>query len=140
ENIQMDSLEAWKDLGISPEGKAFSGSATYSVSFNLDEIKPETDYLLDLGKVEMIAVVSLNGKELQTLWSPPFRLNISEAIKQGRNDLTVEVTSSWFNRLVYDAGQQEENRKTWTISGPSMDSPLRESGLIGPVRFYIIKN
>ncbi len=136
-NYFIDSLQAWKDLDISPEGKAFSGTATYSVSFNIDEVKSGMDYSLDLGKVEMIALVSLNGKKLGTLWSLPYSLNISEAIREGKNELKVEVTSSWFNRLVYDAGQPEEQRKTWTISGPSKGSPLRESGLLGPVAIVV---
>ncbi len=140
ENVQLDGLKAWKDLEISSEGKAFSGSATYSVSFDIDEVKLQTDYILDLGKVEMIALVSLNGKELRTLWSPPYRLDLSEAIKQGKNELKIEVTSSWFNRLVYDAGQVEEKRKTWTIKGPSKDFPLRDNGLLGPVTLYMMNN
>jgi len=136
-SVALDSLKAWKDLDFSSEGKAFSGSATYSVSFDIEKVKPETDYILDLGKVEMIAVVSLNGKELRTLWSPPYCLALSEAIKQGKNELKIEVTSTWFNRLVYDAGQGEEKRKTWTINGPSKDSPLRDSGLLGPVALSV---
>jgi len=139
ESLSLDKLEAWKDLPVSEEGKAFSGTATYSVSFNIDEVKPETGYLLDLGQVEMIAEVSLNGKKLQALWAPPYRLNLTDALIAGKNDLSVKVTSTWFNRLVYDAGQQEENRKTWTISGPSKDSSLRESGLLGPVKIIKLK-
>ncbi len=133
ESISLNNLKPWKDLEVSMEGKAFSGSATYSVSFNVEDVKPDLDYILDLGKVEMIAEVSLNGKKLQTLWAPPYRANLSEAIQKGQNQLSVEVTSTWFNRLVYDARQPEEERKTWTISGPSKDAPFRESGLLGPV-------
>jgi hypothetical protein len=51
----------------------------------------------------------------------------------------VEVTSTWFNRLAYDAGLPEDKRKTWTISGPEKGSPLRESGLIGPVTLVVEK-
>ena len=81
----------------------------------------------------MIAVVKLNGQTLRTLWTSPYKLDVSNALRAGTNELTVEVTSTWFNRLVYDAGQPEADRKTWTISGPSKDSQLRESGLLGPV-------
>jgi hypothetical protein len=48
----------------------------------------------------------------------------------------IEVTGTWFNRLVYDAGQPEEQRKTWTIDGPKKDAALRESGLLGPVELH----
>jgi hypothetical protein len=47
--------------------------------------------------------------------------------------LTVDVTGTWYNRLVFDAGQQESARKTWTISGPAAGSPMHDSGLLGPV-------
>ena len=132
----LDELKPWKDLDISPEGKAFSGSATYSVSFNVDEADKQMNYMLDLGKVEMIADVSLNGKTLQILWAPPYKLDLTDAIITGKNNLIIEVTSTWFNRLVYDAGQPEDQRKTWTINGPEKEFPLRESGLLGPVTVY----
>ena len=51
----------------------------------------------------------------------------------GRNTLTVDVTGSWFNRLVYDAGRPEAGRKTWVLRWPDRNAPLRESGLLGPV-------
>jgi hypothetical protein len=81
----------------------------------------------------MIAVVTLNGKKLRTLWTPPYRLDVTDALKSGENTLQVEVTGTWFNRLVYDANQPEEQRKTWTFNGPKKDATLRDSGLLGPV-------
>jgi len=47
------------------------------------------------------------------------------------------VTSTWFNRLAYDAGLDEKARKTWTINGPSKGSPLLPAGLLGPVTVRI---
>ncbi|MDR3267502.1 MAG: hypothetical protein LBT83_00320 [Tannerella sp.] len=134
ESLEITELKAWKELDLSSEGKAFSGTATYTTTFQLDEVKPEVNFTLDLGSVEMIATVSLNGKPLRTLWTPPYSLDLGDAVKKGENHLTIEVTGTWFNRLVYDAGQPEEKRKTWTINAPSKDAPLRESGLLGPVR------
>jgi hypothetical protein len=131
---QTGELKAWKDLDLSPEAKAFSGTVTYTTTFDVDKKSVKNArFMLDLGRVEMIAVVSLNGKQLRTLWATPYKLDITEAVQPGENKLTVEVTSSWFNRLVYDAGQPEDKRKTWTINGPAKDSPLRENGLLGPV-------
>jgi hypothetical protein len=120
-------------MDMSPEAKAFSGTATYTATFDVGELKHGARFSLDLGRVEMIAIVSVNGKKLRTLWTSPYRLDVTEAVQQGRNTIAVEVTSTWFNRLVYDAGQPEEQRKTWTINGPKRDAELRESGLLGPV-------
>ncbi|MDR1155392.1 MAG: hypothetical protein LBL04_11850 [Bacteroidales bacterium] len=136
-SLQIAGLKPWKDLDMSPEAKAFSGTAVYTTTFDAGEMKPGTRFSLDLGRVEMIAAVSLNGEPLRTLWTPPYRLDLTGAIRPGANTLTVEVTGTWFNRLAYDAGQPEEQRKTWTISGPAKDAELRESGLLGPVVLYI---
>ena len=139
-SLHIDELKAWKDLDVSDEAKAFSGTAAYTATFNVSEIKRGTSFSLDLGRVEMIAEVSLNGKRLRTLWTPPYRLDVTEAVQPGINTLTVDITGSWFNRLVYDANQPEDNRKTWTIGGPSKDEALRESGLLGPVVVYQLNN
>jgi len=131
--LKVNQLKAWKDLDMTSEAKAFSGTVTYTTTFNLDQVKPGMNFTLDLGRVEMIAAVTLNGKKLRTLWTTPYRLDLNNAVKAGKNVLSVEVTSTWFNRLVYDAGLPEADRKTWTISGPDKSAPLRESGLLGPV-------
>ena len=134
--VQVNELKAWKDLDLTPEAKAFSGTATYTTTFDAGKSEKNSRLLLDLGRVEMIAVVSLNGKPIRTLWTPPYCVDLTGIVKSGTNTLTVEVTSTWYNRLVYDAGQPEEQRKTWTINGPKKDAALRESGLIGPVALY----
>ncbi|MDR1517832.1 MAG: hypothetical protein LBS52_07055 [Dysgonamonadaceae bacterium] len=135
DSLRINELKAWKDLDISPGGKAFSGTVTYSTTFELPK-HHSSKIVLDLGDVEMIATVRLNGVKYNSLWTQPYRLDISDAIHEGKNDLQVEVTSTWFNRLVYDASQPEADRKTWTISGPK-DKPLRKSGLLGPVAIRI---
>lgn len=50
--------------------------------------------LLDLGKVEIMAQVTLNGKTYDTLWMPPFILDVTESLKSGQNNITVRVTST----------------------------------------------
>ena len=138
-SIQTDKLKAWKDMELTDEGKAFSGTAKYSTTFKLDKKQCKAKYIIDLGRVESIARVKLNGKHISTLWTYPYRTNVSEFIQEGKNRLEIEVTDTWFNRLVYDAGQPEEKRKTWTINAPHMSSPLRESGLLGPVCIKIVQ-
>lgn len=84
-------------------------------------------------QVEMIAKVSLNGADVATKWTYPYEMDITRYLKPGENLLEIAVTSTWFNRLVYDAGLLEQERKTWTISGPKADLPLKDYGLLGPV-------
>jgi hypothetical protein len=87
--------------------------------------------------VEFIAKVSVNGEDVGTRWTSPYVLDVTDYLQKGVNRLRVEVTSTWFNRLVYDAGLDEKERKTWTIAGPAADMPLKEYGLLGPVYFEI---
>ena len=138
--LQIDDLKAWKDLDVSDEAKAFSGTVTYTTTFDAGDLNPAIRCTLDLGRIEVMASVSLNGKPVRTVWTPPYRVDLTDAVKPGVNTLTVEVTGTWFNRLVYDAGQPEENRKTWTINAPAKEEVLRESGLLGPVLLKIHKN
>ncbi len=133
ESLIVNELKPWKELDISYEGKAFSGTVTYTTTFDADEAMLTSPLTLELGKVDMVAVVKLNGKHLRTVWCAPYSLDISSAVAKGSNKLEIEVTSTWFNRLVYDASLPEKERKTWTIAGPSADRELREAGLLGPV-------
>jgi hypothetical protein len=139
ESLDLTELKSWKDLDISTEGKAFSGTVTYTTTFNIDKTATGLEYILDLGKVDMAATVAINGKDAGKLWAAPYHVNLKNLIKPGQNTLSVQVTGTWFNRLVFDAGQPEGKRKTWTISGPGKDSVLRESGLLGPVKIEVEK-
>lgn len=136
-SLQTSELKAWKDLDVSDEAKAFSGTATYTTEFQLEHLQADADYRLRLGQVDMIAVVRLNGQTLRTLWAPPFAVDITEALREGTNKLEVEVTSSWYNRLVYDVRQLEEKRKTWVRRWPDGNSPLRSTGLQGAVSIEV---
>ncbi|MDB5155439.1 MAG: hypothetical protein JWR50_146 [Mucilaginibacter sp.] len=132
-HLKLKDLQPWKDLNLSPEGKAFSGTATYTTTFIVNKKDPLKRYIIDLGDVNMVASVTVNGKTVGNLLAPPYCIDLKDVIKSGHNSLEIKVTSTWFNRLVYDAAQPEENRKTWVISGPNRDAILRPSGLMGPV-------
>ena len=137
--MMIEALKPWKELGTTTEAKAFSGTADYLIDFTVDKVDANTIVLLDLGRVESLANVEVNGKDLGDVWSQPYRIPLTGAVKAGRNTLKVSVTDTWYNRLVFDAGQSEADRRTWTIAGPPKDSPLRDSGLIGPVRIICIR-
>ncbi len=133
ESVNLDRLISWTDLDLSPEARAFSGTATYTTEFTVPPLAAGTQVELDLGRVEALASVEINGKPAGNLWTPPFRVNVTRLVNPGVNRLNVAVVNPWFNRLAYDAGLDEKARKTWTINGPGKDSPLIPSGLLGPV-------
>ena len=99
---------------------------------------------LDLGDVRDFARVFVNGREVAALWAKPYRCDIAPFARKGDNEIKVEVTSTWFNRLAYDFGQPPEKRKTWTIWQIDERTPpclkpkanLRLSGLLGPVSLH----
>ncbi|NLH43823.1 MAG: hypothetical protein GX448_18440, partial [Planctomycetes bacterium] len=77
----------------------------------------------------------LNGKDLGVLWKAPFQVEITNAVKPGENTLEITVANLWPNRLIGDQSLPPEERTTWTTWNPyTKDSPLLESGLLGPVR------
>ncbi len=83
-----------------PAVKYFSGTATYSAEFEISNLKSQIT--LDLGKVHDLARVTLNGKDLGVLWQAPFTIDITPAIKPGKNQLQIAVSNTWHNRLVGD--------------------------------------
>lgn len=137
EEMTVAELKPWKEIGPTPEAKAFSGTAKYEIDFTLAALEPSATVMIDLGRVESLARVEVNGQEFPAIWSYPYRVDVTKAVKQGVNHLKVSVTDTWFNRLVYDANLPPEARRTWTISGPSKDEPLRDSGLLGPVEICV---
>ena len=136
--MKIDALKPWRELGVTPEAKAFSGTAEYTIDFTLDNVDGNSFVMLDLGRVESLAKVEVNGKDFGDLWSRPYRVNVAGVVKPGKNTLKVTVTDTWYNRLVFDAGQPEAKRRTWTIAGPKKGSALHDSGLIGPVKILVL--
>ena len=132
-DVTLTELMPWCEMPFSDEGKAFSGKASYKTVFTLDKETVGKPLTLDLGNVDMIAVVRVNGKALRPLWCAPYSVEIGDLVREGENELVIDVVSTWYNRLVYDASQPEDMRKTWTIAGPAADKPLRQTGLLGPV-------
>jgi hypothetical protein len=156
---KLMSLPDHADPGI----KYFSGTATYRTTFDW---KPEggnqkQKMILDLGDVQVIAQVALNGKKLGVLWKKPYQVDVTDDIKPGKNELTVEVANLWVNRLIGDeqfpedanfrpkgqgvnewpkwlsdiSNRPEPRRVTFTPwKFYTKDSPLVPSGLVGPVR------
>jgi len=137
QQVTFDTLVSWSSRP-EPEIKYFSGSAVYANSFKYKGGKGRV--VLNLGQVESLATVRVNGKEFPTLWTYPYQVDITSALKKGVNTVTVEVTNTWNNRLVGDAGLPAEKRQTKLTHDPFKKTDiLQSSGLIGPVRLTEIK-
>jgi hypothetical protein len=176
ERVTLGKLISWTrhpDAGV----KYFSGTATYIKSFQIPDntLGANRRQYLDLGRVEVIAAVKLNGKPLGIVWKPPFRVDVTHALKAGPNELEIQVVNLWPNRLIGDEHLPEDRQwgppyhwapnawggeplvrwPQWLLDGkPSptgrftfatwrfwtKDSPLLESGLLGPVRLLVSAN
>ena len=114
----------------------YSGTATYSKSFQWDKSKTESEDLwLELGSFANIANVRLNGESCGVCWTAPYRVRIDQALKQGENSLEISVTNTWANRLIRDHNLPEEKRITWTTAPYRLEGkPLLPAGLFGPVK------
>ncbi len=133
--VTLEQLISWADHP--EEGvKHFSGTAVYTKDFEVNAVQLGAGKALrlNLGVVKNLAEVKVNGRDLGVLWKPPFIVDISGIAKPGRNTLEVKVTNLWPNRMIGDQSIAPEKRYTWsTVSPFQADTPLLESGLIGPV-------
>ncbi len=156
EKVLFESLTDWTERP--EEGiRYYSGIAVYSKTFTLPESSGSvnnSELYLNLGIIKNLARVKLNRKDLGVLWSAPWQVNITDALKKKNNLLEIEVANLWINRLIGDESEPWdgiENGKwpVWLINRTKRTSnrytftthhfykkgdQLEESGLIGPVQ------
>jgi len=138
ENAVFDELVSWTQRP-EPGIKFYSGTATYENAFDWPATAGNSDapprVWLDLGRVRELAEVRVNGQACGIVWSPPFRVDITGALKPGRNSLAVDVVNFWPNRIIGDAALPADQRLTRTnIRKLTATTPLIASGLFGPVQ------
>jgi len=113
--------------------KNFSGTAYYSTTFSAAPGKER--YYINLGTVMVMAKVKLNGKDLGTLWTAPWKIDVTDALKKGENKLEVEVVNTWVNGLIGDSKLPEKERRYWSNVNPyKPESKYQSAGLLGPVK------
>jgi hypothetical protein len=101
--VILASLTPWNestDKGV----KYFSGTGTYTKTIQAPKewFKEGTQLWLDLGIVQNLAEVIINGKSLGIVWKRPFRVDATKDLKQGDNTVEIKVTNLWVNRLIGD--------------------------------------
>lgn len=153
---QLTSLHLHHNFDV----RHFSGTCVYERSIQIDRqaLQPGNRYILDLGRVEVIANVKVNGSQVQLLWKEPFVADITDALRAGANSLEIEVTTLWPNRLIGDEHLPDEHEYSehgfifklpdWYVNNKpkpgerkafsvwknfKKTDPLLASGLLGPV-------
>lgn len=134
--VEFSELKSWTTRP-EPGVKFYSGTAIYRTRFDRPATASNQALWIGFADLRELAEVKVNGQSCGIIWAPPFRLDISRAVKPGSNTLEVEVVNFWPNRIIGDASLPEPQRLTRTnIRKLTADTPLMESGLIGPVRLY----
>ena len=143
--VKFAALQDWTGRP-EPGIRSYSGTARYSAHFSWDPgAVGGRRVWLDLGQVADLAEVFLNGVPCGVAWTPPYRTEITPALRAGENRLVIAVTNTWANRLLADGLLPEAQRVTWT-TGPSPTLPVvgpdakaagpvppLPAGLMGPV-------
>ncbi|HYO24784.1 MAG TPA: glycosyl hydrolase, partial [Lacipirellulaceae bacterium] len=107
-----------------PGIRFYSGSAAYQTKFAAPaELPPATRVWLDLGAVRDLAAVRLNGHDLGVVWTAPWRVDVTDSLQSGDNELQITVTNTWANRLIGD--EQEAPDVEWGKGDHGFGGPLK---------------
>jgi hypothetical protein len=133
EAVVFETLTDWS-TSEDERIKYYSGTALYTNTFKMVQLFPNEKITIDLGALTAMAKVTVNGKYVGGGWTAPYCLDITDWVRQGENELKIEVVNTWVNRIIGDMKLPKERRETWMIHNPySSEDPLQASGLCGPV-------
>jgi len=131
--VVFDKLTDWT-ASDNDSIRYYSGTAVYHTEFDLPNGIGNKNLFLNLGSLSAMAKVKINGKEVGGVWTAPWQVNISSAVKEGKNEVEIEVVNTWMNRLIGDRKLPKGQSHTWcTVNPYTTDSALEPSGLLGPV-------
>lgn len=130
--VKFGTLSNWIDHP-DPAIRHYSGTAIYETVFTLNDQKRSV--WIDLGQLANIGQVYVNGVDCGVVWTAPHQIEVTEALRNGKNQLRIEVSNTWRNRLIGDKDLPEEDRITRTTAPYRLEGkPLLDAGLLGPVR------
>nr|KIS29486.1 hypothetical protein TQ38_28345 [Novosphingobium sp. P6W] len=128
------SLPGLQWLSDSPRYRDFSGTARYIGAITRPHLKSEdcsgARYWLNLGEIADVAQVRVGSHAAGTVWTPPYRIEVTDALHEGTNELEIDIATTWVNRLIA-AGRDAPSTPAGQLYAG--DTPARPSGLAGPV-------
>jgi hypothetical protein len=134
-NIRLDKASFWT-TSPEPGVKYFSGTATYSTTFNVPASALRAKHLLlHFDDVRDIAQIKVNGKTAGLTWAPPYDVDVTGTLHAGSNKLEIAVTNEWTNRILGDRNLPESQRILHGVPPSRFGPPptLPESGISGNI-------
>lgn len=135
--IRRDTLFDWTDEQ-DHSIRYYSGRAVYTNTFNWTDDRKMPVAYLRLGRVENIAVIKVNGVECGTAWTAPYQVEVTAALRKGKNTLEIEIINTWANAIRgMDRGEPPFNG-IWTNARYRLDgTELVPAGLFGPLEMRL---
>jgi len=133
ENLRV-VMRAAREAGIGAELRHSSDLGTYTAGFTLEEPDPDQRYLVDLGSVHFTADVRVNGQDAGTLLFSPYRLDVTDHLVAGENQIEVTVTPAPRNGFI---GRALAGERPYERLRNQADR-LMSAGLAGPVRLLTL--
>ena len=138
QEIKDSKLFDWT-TSLNEKVKYYSGTATYQTTFTWSArstAKGVTGRVyLSVGKVADVATIKVNGVDCGTLWTAPYCVDVTHALKKGQNTLQIEVTNTWANAINGADKGKAPFEGIWTNAKYRMkEDALIPAGLLGPVQ------
>lgn len=139
-HIVMPRPRSWIDFD-DPDIRHYSGVVHYRTTLAFRH-HPATRWRLRPDAFADVMRVIVNDRDMGVLWVPGTALDVTDALREGQNQIHLSIANTWRNRLVGDSGKPEAERETWILdnrlgalkaSSPGPDTPLLAAGLLGPV-------
>ena len=132
----VTTLTSWTKFADSL-AKYYSGTVKYSNTFNWVGMANKS-VTLAIDSIYNMASVKVNGINCGTIWTPPFTIDITQALHTGTNNIEIDVVNTWHNRLIGDNRLTIDKRITYTTAPFRLkDKPLLPAGIVGAVTLKV---
>lgn len=140
ERVESDTLFDWTD-SERQSIKYYSGTAVYTSSFKAPSVKKGDRVTMNLDGLHDVATVTVNGKECGIVWTAPYTVDITDAVKKGQNQLCISVTNTWANAILgADEGKAPFDGIWTNAKYRRAEKTLLPAGLTGPISITVTRN
>jgi beta-galactosidase/beta-glucuronidase len=151
EEVNFENLKSWSDHE-NDAVKYYSGTVHFTTEIEINEsfIQNHKKVYLEIEQVFVLADILINGQKAGTIWTHPYKLEITGMLQPGKNTIEIRATNTWANRLIGDAVKNENytqmpcfgnykntNRCSTFYSAKSV---LPKSGVAGSVVIFGVIN